>query len=97
MKGNDTNVCLYEVKQEDVEVKQKMILPNLPTVPGTHKLHQIVAANEVIWNQIMDRLQQKKKLSEGTFEKQSKFLYSLIVVTMYMFRNCTILDRITYI
>ena len=60
LKGNDTNVCLYEVKQEDVEVKQKLILPNLPTVPGIHKLHQIVAANEVIWNQIMDRLQQKK-------------------------------------
>ena len=89
---------MYEVKQEDIEVKQKLILPNLPTVPGTHKLHQIVAANEVIWNQIMDRLQQKKQqLSEGTFEKQSKLLYSLIVVTMYMFRNCTILDRITYI
>jgi hypothetical protein len=34
LKGNDTNVCLYEVKQEDVEVKQKLILPNLPTVPG---------------------------------------------------------------
>jgi hypothetical protein len=31
LKGNDTNVCLYEVKQEDVEVKQKLILPNLPT------------------------------------------------------------------
>ena len=60
LKGNDTNVFLYEVKQEDVEVKQKLILPNLPTVPGIHKLHQIVAANEVIWNQIMDRLQQKK-------------------------------------
>jgi len=45
LKGNDTNVCLYEVKQEDVEVKEKLIPPNLPTVPGTHKLHQIVAAS----------------------------------------------------
>jgi len=42
LRENDSNVRLYEVKPEEIAKKQNIIPSKLPTVPGTHKLHQII-------------------------------------------------------
>jgi len=46
LRENDSNVRLYEVKPEEIAKKQNIIPSKLPTVPGTHKLHQIIYSSK---------------------------------------------------